>query len=143
MPIIEQRLTEFELSIGGLLRTAGVWDTRAARLERADSAPLLAAVFRRSDGDRERHAVGFSLLARLVPVISFDLLDYAAGLSRVPWLTFVGAIGISPLTAASVTLGEQLVGPRPASRFPSNSLGAGMAPTRSTLHFGYEKGSSA
>jgi uncharacterized membrane protein YdjX (TVP38/TMEM64 family) len=53
------------------------------------------------------------LLARLVPVISFNLINYAAGLLSVGWWRFLWttSLGILPITIASVTLGNQLTGP--------------------------------
>ena len=53
------------------------------------------------------------LLARLVPVISFNLINYAAGLLGVGWWRFLWttSLGILPITVASVTLGSQLTGP--------------------------------
>ncbi len=50
------------------------------------------------------------LLARLIPLISFNLLNYAAGLARLPAVTFLWttAVGILPLTVASVALGGGL-----------------------------------
>jgi uncharacterized membrane protein YdjX (TVP38/TMEM64 family) len=53
------------------------------------------------------------LLARLVPVISFNLINYAAGLLEVGWWRFLWTtgLGILPITVASVALGDQLTGP--------------------------------
>jgi uncharacterized membrane protein YdjX (TVP38/TMEM64 family) len=53
------------------------------------------------------------LLARLVPVISFNLINYAAGTLGVGWWRFLWTtgLGILPITIASVTLGNQLTGP--------------------------------
>jgi uncharacterized membrane protein YdjX (TVP38/TMEM64 family) len=53
------------------------------------------------------------LLARLVPVISFNLINYAAGVLDVGWWRFLWTtgLGILPITVASVTLGSQLTGP--------------------------------
>jgi len=50
------------------------------------------------------------LLVRLVPVISFNLVNYAAGLLGVPWRRFVWttAIGILPLTIVVVVAGDRL-----------------------------------
>src|ERR671919_2511923 len=52
------------------------------------------------------------LLARLVPVISFNLINYAAGVLGVRWWRFLWttSLGILPITVASVTLGNQLTG---------------------------------
>jgi uncharacterized membrane protein YdjX (TVP38/TMEM64 family) len=53
------------------------------------------------------------LLARLVPVISFNLINYAAGVLEVGWWRFLWTtrLGILPITVASVALGDQLTGP--------------------------------
>ena len=53
------------------------------------------------------------LLARLVPVISFNLINYAAGILGIGWWRFLWttSLGILPITVASVTLGSQLTGP--------------------------------
>jgi uncharacterized membrane protein YdjX (TVP38/TMEM64 family) len=53
------------------------------------------------------------LLARLVPVISFNLINYAAGILGVGWWRFLWttSLGILPITIASVALGNQLMGP--------------------------------
>jgi uncharacterized membrane protein YdjX (TVP38/TMEM64 family) len=53
------------------------------------------------------------LLARLVPVISFNLINCAAGVLDVGWWRFLWttSIGILPITVASVTIGSQLTGP--------------------------------
>jgi uncharacterized membrane protein YdjX (TVP38/TMEM64 family) len=48
------------------------------------------------------------LIARLIPVISFNLVNYAAGLAGVSRITFLWttAIGILPVTALSVLVGS-------------------------------------
>lgn len=48
------------------------------------------------------------LVARLIPVIAFNLINYAAGLTKVAWRTFIWTtgIGILPLTVFFVYLGE-------------------------------------
>src|SRR5699024_8486259 len=53
--------------------------------------------------------VGTLLAVRLIPVISFNLINYAAGFARVPRFTFVWTtgVGILPLTVLSVLLGSQ------------------------------------
>ena len=52
------------------------------------------------------------LLARLVPVISFNLINYAAGILHVGWWRFLWttSLGILPITVASGP-GNQLTGP--------------------------------
>jgi uncharacterized membrane protein YdjX (TVP38/TMEM64 family) len=53
------------------------------------------------------------LIARLVPVISFNLINYAAGVLGVGWWRFLWttSLGVLPITVASVALGNQLMGP--------------------------------
>jgi len=50
------------------------------------------------------------LLSRFIPVISFNLINYAAGLTRLSWWTFAWAtgIGILPLTIIMVIMGDQM-----------------------------------
>jgi uncharacterized membrane protein YdjX (TVP38/TMEM64 family) len=54
---------------------------------------------------------GALLAVRLVPLISFNLVNYAAGLLGVGWWTFLWttAIGILPLTVAMVLVGGQIL----------------------------------
>lgn len=55
---------------------------------------------------------GLSLLAaRLVPVIAFNLLNYAAALTHISWWTFLWAtgLGILPLTILLSVLGENVL----------------------------------
>jgi uncharacterized membrane protein YdjX (TVP38/TMEM64 family) len=53
---------------------------------------------------------GFLVLVRLLPVISFNLINYAAGLSGIRWWTFLWTtgIGILPITTLSVLFGDRL-----------------------------------
>lgn len=50
------------------------------------------------------------LLARLLPLIAFNLVNYVAGLAGIGWWTFLWttAVGILPMTIAMVVLGEGL-----------------------------------
>ncbi len=50
------------------------------------------------------------LISRLIPVISFNLINYAAGLTRMSWWTFAWAtgIGIVPLTTLMVVMGDRI-----------------------------------
>jgi uncharacterized membrane protein YdjX (TVP38/TMEM64 family) len=54
---------------------------------------------------------GALLAVRLVPLISFNLVNYGAGLIGVGWWTFLWttALGILPLTVAMVLLGGQIL----------------------------------
>lgn len=49
-------------------------------------------------------------LSRLFPAIAFNLVNYAAGLSRISWRTFTWAtgIGIMPFTALMVVMGDRI-----------------------------------
>ncbi|MGE5201231.1 MAG: TVP38/TMEM64 family protein [Acidobacteriota bacterium] len=51
------------------------------------------------------------LAVRLMPVISFNLVNYAAGMLGVPWWTFLWttALGILPLVVAMVVVGRELM----------------------------------
>ncbi|QIN79263.1 hypothetical protein GBA65_12880 [Rubrobacter marinus] len=82
-------------------------------------APVEALVGRGSLGraDRwfERYGAYAVLVARLIPVVSFDAISYAAGLTRMGFWRFLGAttVGMAPATFAYSYLGErapQLVG---------------------------------
>ena len=50
------------------------------------------------------------LLCRLVPLISFNVINFGAGLSAVSWWTFIWTtgVGIVPVTALMMVLAEQL-----------------------------------
>jgi uncharacterized membrane protein YdjX (TVP38/TMEM64 family) len=53
---------------------------------------------------------GSLLLLRLIPVVSFNLVNFAAGLAGTSWWTFLWttALGILPLTVVSVVLGARI-----------------------------------
>lgn len=69
---------------------------------------------RAADLDRwtARHGAVTLLAARLVPVIAFNLINYAAGLTRVPLWTFIWTtgLGILPVTVLSCWLGAEMRG---------------------------------
>jgi uncharacterized membrane protein YdjX (TVP38/TMEM64 family) len=54
---------------------------------------------------------GGLVVARLIPVISFNLVNYAAGMAGVGWWTFTWttALGILPITFASVLVGSHMI----------------------------------
>ena len=58
-----------------------------------------------------RQGAGVLLLSRFLPVISFNLINYAAGLTRVSWWTFLWTtgLGIAPLTFLMVLAGQQMM----------------------------------
>ena len=51
------------------------------------------------------------LVSRFIPVIAFNLINYAAGLTRVSWWTFIWttSIGILPLTILMAYLGARMM----------------------------------
>jgi uncharacterized membrane protein YdjX (TVP38/TMEM64 family) len=51
------------------------------------------------------------LMVRLIPVISFNLVNYAAGVTGIGWWTFLWTtgLGILPITAISVIFGDQMM----------------------------------
>jgi len=50
-------------------------------------------------------------LCRLIPIISFNVINYGAGLTNISWRTFTWAtgLGILPLTLLMVVLGDQIL----------------------------------
>ncbi len=58
----------------------------------------------------EERGTGGLLAVRLIPVISFNLVNYAAGLAGVGWwkFTWTTALGILPIATASVLLGSHM-----------------------------------
>jgi uncharacterized membrane protein YdjX (TVP38/TMEM64 family) len=84
---------------------------------RSVARPLLdrffgAARFERIEGAIERGGVTLLLAVRLVPILPFSLVSYAAGAARVPlwrflWTTTVAYI---PITAIAVYFGTRLEG---------------------------------
>jgi len=57
-----------------------------------------------------RHGGGAVFVMRFIPVISFNLINYAAGLTRISWWTFLWAtgIGILPITTLMVVMGAHM-----------------------------------
>lgn len=57
-----------------------------------------------------RQGTGTLLLSRLLPIISFNLINYAVGLTRVSWWTFAWTtgLGIIPMTVLMVVMGSRL-----------------------------------
>jgi uncharacterized membrane protein YdjX (TVP38/TMEM64 family) len=58
----------------------------------------------------QRGAVAL-LISRLIPVIAFNLINYAAGLAGISWWTFLWTtgLGILPLTALFTIMGDRLL----------------------------------
>lgn len=59
-----------------------------------------------------REGAGTLFVSRFIPVISFNLINIAAGLTRLRWWTFlwVTGLGILPLTTLMVVMGDQIEG---------------------------------
>ncbi len=51
------------------------------------------------------------LVARFIPIIAFNLINYAAGLTKVSWATFLWTtgLGIVPLTVLMVWMGDRMM----------------------------------
>ncbi len=65
---------------------------------------------RRMDQWVARYGAGALLFSRFVPVIAFNLINYAAGLTNMSWWTFIWmtGLGILPLTILMVVMGDQI-----------------------------------
>jgi uncharacterized membrane protein YdjX (TVP38/TMEM64 family) len=68
--------------------------------------------FERMEAMIERGGITLLIAVRLIPIVPFSLVCYAAGAARVPTWRFVWttAIGYLPITALSVYFGTQLEG---------------------------------
>jgi uncharacterized membrane protein YdjX (TVP38/TMEM64 family) len=68
--------------------------------------------FERTEAMIERGGVTLLIAARLIPILPFSLVSYAAGAARVPLWRFVWttAVGYLPITALSVYFGTKLEG---------------------------------
>jgi uncharacterized membrane protein YdjX (TVP38/TMEM64 family) len=84
---------------------------------RSVARPLLdrwfgAERFERAEGAIERGGVTLLLAVRLIPILPFSLVSYAAGAARVPVWRFIWttAIAYLPITALSVYFGTRLEG---------------------------------
>ena len=83
-------------------------------LSRAFGRPFVERVvarrhWQRLDDWTGEHAPQMVFLARFFPVISFNLVNYAAGLTRISWWTFgwTTGLGILPMTALMAVMGDQ------------------------------------
>lgn len=84
-------------------------------LARRYGQPFVGRILSRKNAQRlddwvAQHGAGALFVSRFIPVISFNLINYAAGLLRISWLTFAWAtgIGILPMTVLMVVMGDQL-----------------------------------
>ena len=71
---------------------------------------LTRASAKRVDDWPAVHGGGALLFRRFIPVIAFNLINYAAGLIRVSWWTstWTTGVGILPLTTLMVVMGDQI-----------------------------------
>ncbi len=77
--------------------------------------PFVARMVARRDWEvlddwAARQGGGMVLIARFIPVIAFNLVNYAAGLTRISWWTFAWTtgVGILPMTALMVIMGDNI-----------------------------------
>ncbi|MGH6894985.1 MAG: TVP38/TMEM64 family protein [Geminicoccaceae bacterium] len=84
-------------------------------LSRAFGRPFVVAMVARRDWRMlddwaGKHAAEMVFLARFLPVISFNLVNYAAGLTRISWWAFgwTTGVGILPLTILMAAMGDQV-----------------------------------
>jgi uncharacterized membrane protein YdjX (TVP38/TMEM64 family) len=84
-------------------------------LSRALGRPFVEAIIARRDWQTlddwtGQHAAQMVFLARFLPVISFNLVNYAAGLTTISWWTFgwTTGLGILPVTIVVVVMGDQV-----------------------------------
>ena len=87
----------------------------AFALARWCGRPFIAALMserHRDAVDRwaHRQGVGVLLLSRLMPLISFNVINYGAGLAPISWWTFLWTtgLGILPITTLLVVTGDQV-----------------------------------
>jgi uncharacterized membrane protein YdjX (TVP38/TMEM64 family) len=57
-----------------------------------------------------RHGLGTLFISRFLPIISFNLINSAAGLTKITWWTFgwTTGVGILPMTLLMVVMGDQI-----------------------------------
>jgi len=56
------------------------------------------------------HSTHALFISRFIPIIAFNLINYAAGLTKVSWLTFAWTtgLGILPMTTLMVIMGDRI-----------------------------------
>jgi uncharacterized membrane protein YdjX (TVP38/TMEM64 family) len=68
----------------------------------------------RADSMIDRGGARILILGRLIPIVPYNLVSFAAGATRVPVgrFTWTTAVGVAPLTALTALLGQRLQSPR-------------------------------
>jgi uncharacterized membrane protein YdjX (TVP38/TMEM64 family) len=84
-------------------------------LSRVFGRPFVKAVVARRDWQMlddwaGEHAAEMVFLARFLPIISFNLVNYAAGLTKISWWTFgwTTGVGVLPVTILMAAMGDQV-----------------------------------
>ncbi len=84
-------------------------------LARALGRPLVHKILternmQRVDAWVASYGAGSLFFSRFIPVIAFNLINYAAGLTKISWRTFawMTGLGILPLTTLMVVMGDQI-----------------------------------
>jgi uncharacterized membrane protein YdjX (TVP38/TMEM64 family) len=85
--------------------------------------------FERTEATIERGGVTLLIAVRLIPIVPFSLVSYAAGAARVPLWRFVWTtvVGYMPITALAVYFGTRLEGLRLTDPFVIGSAAALLA----------------
>jgi uncharacterized membrane protein YdjX (TVP38/TMEM64 family) len=88
-------------------------------LARAVGPPALEGLvgkrrMERADAVIERGGARMLLFGRLIPIVPYNIVSFAAGATHVPlWrFTWTTAVGVAPLTALTALLGQRLQTPR-------------------------------
>ncbi|MDE2275663.1 MAG: TVP38/TMEM64 family protein [Burkholderiales bacterium] len=97
--------------IGAMLGAAAAFE-----LARRFGQPVVRRFLTASQADEithwvERQGAGSMLVARLVPIVAFNLINYAAGLAGIDWWTYLWttAVGIAPMTVLTALLGDRML----------------------------------
>lgn len=92
----------------------------AYALARQFGSPLVKRLLTRRQSDElskwaGRQGAGAMLLARLMPIIAFNLINYAAALAGIGWWTFLWTtgLGILPMTVLTAVLGDRVLSVSP------------------------------
>jgi len=85
-------------------------------LTRRIGAPFVQRMLTPAQAERlvqwaDEQGTGAMLVSRLLPVIAFNLINYAAALAGIPWRTFLWTtgLGIVPMTVLTAVLGDRVL----------------------------------